>query len=253
MNILCRFFALVILASSLAPAHNGFAAETTPLRVGITPVFPPMIFKEGKKVVGVEAEFAEALGAELGRPVAFVELAWEGQIPALTEGRIDIIMSSMSVTRPRQFRVAFAKPYMLIGQTALVRRTDANKYALGFPLKPEGAIGVKEATTGDFLVQQEFPHNKRKYFTSGEQAAKALAKKKIDLYISDSPTIAWLEGMNAETGLVAVPITLSEEYLAWGLRKSDTGLLESVNAALDKLQKSGRAAEIIKHWVPNLK
>jgi ABC-type amino acid transport substrate-binding protein len=253
MQTLNRFLAGMILTCCLAPATTGSAADATPLRVGVSPVFPPMVFKEGKKIVGVEADFAAALATELGRPVTFVELAWDEQIPALADGKIDIIMSSMSVTRARQFRVAFAKPYLAIGQMALVRRTDVSKYALGFPLKPPGVIGVKKGTTGDFLVQQEFPGSKRKYFNSGEEAAKALAKGKIDLFISDSPTIAWLEGMNTEIGLAAAPTALSEEFLAWGVRKTDTNLLDSVNAALDKLQQTGRATAIIKHWLPNLK
>jgi ABC-type amino acid transport substrate-binding protein len=248
-----RFLLSAIVTANFLAPRNGLTAESTPLRVGISPVFPPLIFKEGKKVVGVEADFAEALAADLGRPIQFVELDWDDQIAALTDGRIDIIMSSMSVTRARQVRIAFSRPYLAIGQMALVRRTDTYKYATGFPVKPEGVIGVKKGTTGDFLVQQEFPHSKRKYFNSGEEAARALAKGKIDLFISDSPTISWLEGMNAETGLVAIPYTLSEEYLAWGVSKSNTQLLESANATLEKLQKSGRANAIVRRWVPNLK
>jgi ABC-type amino acid transport substrate-binding protein len=244
---------LLLCFACLAPARVGTAGEAAPLRVGITPVFPPMIFKEGGKIVGVEADFAKALGQELGRPVKFVEVDWEDHFTALTENRTDIVMSAMSITRPRQFRAAFAKPYLGIAQMALVRREDAHKYAFGFPTRPEGSFGLRKGTTGDFLVQQEFPHAKRKYYATPEQGAKALAKKQISLFISDSPTIWWLEGMNEEAGLVAVPIQLSQEPLAWAVRKSDTELLESVNRALEKLHTSGEAATIIRRWIPNFK
>jgi len=209
-----------------------------------------MIYKEGGKLVGVEADFAEAVGAELGRPVKLVEVAWEDQIPALTEGRTDIIMSSMSITQPRSLRVAFAKPYLAVGQMVLVRREDAKKYMLGFPARPEGTIGVLKATTGDFLVQQEFSASKRKEFKSPEDAATALVKKKIDLFVCDLPVIWWMAGMNESKGLMALQIFLTEEQLAWAVRKSDTKLLDSINAALEKLQKDGRAPKIIKHWLP---
>ena len=118
---------------------------------------------------------------------------------------------------------------------------------------PEGVIGVKKATTGDFLVQQEFPHARRKYFESGQQAARALTKKQIDLFICDSPTVWWLEGMNEEQGLLAVPVQLSEENLAWAVRKSDSALLESANQLLEKMQKNGESAAIIKRWIPHFK
>jgi ABC-type amino acid transport substrate-binding protein len=244
---------LVLVFICLAPFRGGVAAEAAPLRVGITPVFPPMIFKEGGKVAGVEADFARALGQELSRPIKFVEVDWEDHFTALTENRTDIIMSSMSITRAREFRAAFAKPYLGIGQMALVRREDAHKYTFGFPTRPEGHVGVRKGTTGDFLVQQEFPHAKRKNYNSAEQGAKALAKKQIGLFISDSPTVLWLEGMNEETGLVAVPIQLSQESLAWAVRKSDSELLAAVNQSLEKLHTNGTAAAIIRRWIPNRK
>jgi polar amino acid transport system substrate-binding protein len=209
-----------------------------------------MIYKDGGKLVGVEVDFANALGKELGRPVKLVEVDWEDQIPALADGKTDIIMSGMSITLARQLRVEFSKPYMLVGQTVVVRREDATKFALGFPIEPQGSIGVLKATTGDFLVQQEFPHIKRKTYDSPEDAAKALTKKKIDMLICDSPTAWWLASMNEIQGLVVVPIYLSREPLAWAVRKSDPDLLTSVNGALDKLQADGRTTTIIKRWIP---
>jgi ABC-type amino acid transport substrate-binding protein len=226
------------------------AADPAPLKVGITPIFPPVIYKEGGKPVGVEADFAKVLGEELGRPVQLVEVKWEDQIPALVDGRTDIIMSSMSVTRARELRIAFSKPWLIIGQMALVRREDAYRYAIGFPANPTGVIGVLKATTGDFLVQQEFPGNERKTYNASGDGAKALIKKRVDLFICDAPTIWWLAGLHEADGLVAVPIFITQEPLAWGVRRSDSELLASVNAALERMQQSGRANAIIKRWIP---
>jgi polar amino acid transport system substrate-binding protein len=248
--VACGWIPGLFLILSLVSARGQSSPGPSPLRIGVTPEFPPMIYKEGDKITGVEADFAQALGQELGRPIKFVEVSWEDQIPALAEGRTDIIMSTMSITPARELRVAFAKPYLLIGQTVLVRREDANNYVFGFPAVPKGTIGVIKATTGDFLVQQEFPKSKRKEFKSAQDAAKALEKKKIDLFISDSPTVWWLAGMNEVQGLVVVRIFLSQEQLAWAVSKSNPELLQSVNNALEKMQKDGRAAAIIKRWIP---
>ena len=89
---------LVLLAAcSTNPQRGGqTGAQPTPLRVGVTPNFPPMIFKLRKSLVGVEVDLAHALGRELGRPVEFVELPWDAQIPALLQGKTDIIMSAMT-------------------------------------------------------------------------------------------------------------------------------------------------------------
>ncbi|HXJ71269.1 MAG TPA: transporter substrate-binding domain-containing protein, partial [Candidatus Dormibacteraeota bacterium] len=61
--------------------HGPPASAAEVLRVGITPAQPPMAFKQGGKIVGVEPDFAKALGLELGREIKLVEVDWEDQIP----------------------------------------------------------------------------------------------------------------------------------------------------------------------------
>jgi ABC-type amino acid transport substrate-binding protein len=242
-----QFLAACVLACTT------MASADDVLRVGITPNQPPMAFKQDGKIVGVEADFARALGAQLGREVKFVEVDWEDQIPELVANHTDIIMSSMSITKLRQLRVSFCNPYLQIGQMTLIRSEDANKYLLGFPAPPPGVIGVIKATTGDFVVQQDLPSSKRKEYTTGEEGARALLKKKIDLFISDSPTIWWLASENEASGLTVVPQLLTDEQLAWAVNKSNPGLHDAANAALDKWQKDGTAQRILKQWVPAYK
>ncbi len=242
--------AVVMLVLSLVCLASA-ADSLPPLRVGITPNLPPLAFKQNGKIVGIEADFAQRLGKQLGREVKFVQLEWEDQIPALLDGKTDIIMSGMTVTKTRQFRVDFCAPYLRSGQMALVRRENLNNYAIGFPMSPPGVIGVEKGTTGEFLIQQEFSQSKRKAFSNGEQAVKALKKKQIGLFISDAPTIWWLASENEADGLVSVPIQLTDEQLAWAVNKSDVVLLDMTNKILEKWQQDGEANQIIKRWLPN--
>ena len=207
-----------------------------------------MIFKQGKELKGVEVELAKALGAQLNREIVFVEMPWKDQIEALNDGRTDIIMSSMSVTPARKYVVNFSKPYFLTGQMALVRREDKGIYALGFPYKLNGNVGTLKATTGEFLVQRDFPKSPIKSYTSSEEAAKALIKKKINLLITDSTLVWYLAGTYANEGLTAVPIPLSEETLAWAVRKSDEGLLTSVNEFVTKANQDGTFIKVFRRW-----
>jgi polar amino acid transport system substrate-binding protein len=229
------------------------AADAAPaLRVGVAPVSPPMIFKEGGKVVGLEADLAQALGTELGRPVKFVELPWEDLIDALADDRIDIIMSSMSVTPARQFRVAFSDAYLRIGQVALVRSTERYRYALLENALAGRSLGVRKGTTGDLLVQQEFPHAKRKYYKTSDEGAQALSKGKIDLFIDDSTMIWYLAGLYESKGLAVAPMVFSDEMLAWAMRRSDSALQQSVKGFLKKIQTNGELNNTLHRWIPKL-
>ena len=234
----------------ITAAVLGAADTAPPLRVGVAPVSPPMIFKEGGKVAGLDADFAQALGKELGRPVRFVELPWENLIDALVEDKIDIIMSSVSVTRPRQFRITFSDPYLRISQMALIRADEKRRDSLLAGMLADRTIGVRKGTTGDLLVQQEFPRARRKYYRTDDEAAQALSKGKIDLFIDDSTMIWYLAGTYEAKGLTVLPLALSDEVLAWGMRRSDTPLQQSVAAFLKKARVSGEADQIVRRWIP---
>lgn len=245
---LCFVPLLSLFLGGLPAAETPAPTVVKPLRVGVSPTFPPMIFKQGKTLTGAEVELARALGEHLQRRIEFVEMRWDDQVKALNENRTDIIMSSMSVTTPRQYVINFSLPYMVVAQMTLVRRDDRHQYDLGFPQKPPGTIGVLKGTTGDFLVQRDFPKASCKTFESGEEAARALEKKKIDLFISDSTLIWYLAGTHEAKGLSAVPNVLSEGMLAWGLRKGDDTLLTSVNQFVEKSRKDGTFQRILKRW-----
>ncbi len=246
-----RCLALFVATCCLAitTAAQSASSQGAPLRVGVSPIFPPMVFKQGKELAGVEIDLARELGRELGRPVTFVELPWEDQTEALTGGRIDIIMSSMSITPARKWVVDFTRPYIVVGQMALVRSEDQARYLLGFPLNLPGTVGVLKATTGEFLVQRDFPKAKRKVFTTDAQAVQALKKKKIDLLFSDSTLISYLAGTHSADGLAAVPHVLTEEALGWGIRKGDEKLLAEANAFLEKASANGKLRQVFRRWM----
>jgi polar amino acid transport system substrate-binding protein len=208
-----------------------------------------MVFKQGRDLAGAEVDLARALGEHLKRPVTFVELPWADQIPALRAGRIDIIMSSLSVTPSRAYVIDFSQPYMIVAQSPLVRREDQNAYTLGIAVDTDQTLGALKATTGEFLVQRDFPKARRKVFSSPEEAAQALRKKKIDLFIADSTLVWYLAGLHATDGLAAVPLSLNQEQVAWGIRKGNDDLLQRVNAFLDKTTKDGSLNRTLRRWM----
>jgi len=157
------------------------APDINLLRVGVTPNAPPLIFKQGDKIVGLEADLARELAKYLDKSPRFVELEWEDQIPALLENRIDIIMSGMSITRLREVRVAFSIPYFKSGQMALIRREDAARFSTGFfALSTSSSIGVIKDTTGEYFVETNYSNVKTKTFSTPGAAVKAVIDKKIE-------------------------------------------------------------------------
>jgi polar amino acid transport system substrate-binding protein len=236
--------------------QSGFPAQgeevkPEPLRVGITPNYPPMIFNQGVNVVGVEADLARLLGEELNRPVQFVELEWGQQIPALLAGKTDIIMSGMSITKARQVRIYFTDYYVKSGLVAAFRAEDAQKYnSLKSILDSSVVVGVVEGTTGDAFVKRNIPNAMQIIrLTRASDGAFELKRRRIDIFIHDAPSIMWLVSEN-EADISALWEPMNEESLAWGVRKGDEEFRLQVNNILRRWKEDGTLNRILLKWLP---
>jgi ABC-type amino acid transport substrate-binding protein len=233
------------------PANEAMTPQRPLLRVGITPNYPPVIFKLNNKITGMERDFAFLLGDALDRDVAFVELPFTELINALMQGKIDIVMSGMSVTQARQVRISFTDPYLKIGQVAMMRVQDSSKYnSLTSIRECNGAVGVVKGTTGEAYVRANFPKAGPIITVEGvREAAGLLNNRRIDLFVYDAPAIVWLVSEN-ETTLKGFWEPLNDESLAWAVNRDDQALLTAVNTALAHWKNAGTVNQLVKKWLP---
>ena len=220
------------------------------LRVGVTPNAQPLVFRQNKKIVGIEADFAKKLAQVLNRKLVFVEVPWEKQIDYLEQNKTDIIMSGMSVTSARSIRIDFSNPYMQAGLTALFRRDNYDPAGLpASTIRNQKRVGFIKGTTSELFVFQQFPLAEKKGYSSPHLAVEALKAKRIDMFIYDAPVVWWQYALN-ESDVMAFPSLLNVEPLAWGVSKANNDLLQQVNTLLAEWEKDGTTRKIIQHWIP---
>ena len=222
------------------------------LRVGITTNARPMAFREGGRISGLEADFARGLAESMGRTLRFVELSWEKQSPALIEGKTDIIMSAMSITRDRSVLIDFADPYMVTGQISLVRLNEFNRFSNGFTdlLNTTVRIGTVRGTTGDAFIARNIARVHLTRFKDIDQGVKALLDKKIDVFVYDLPMNLYYGALYAAEGLTPILVPMTREKLAWGVRRGNREILAGANSYLAGLRQSGELKKMIEHWIP---
>jgi len=221
------------------------------LLVGVTPNYPPIMFKQGDEFAGVEADLARLLAIELGKPVKFVELKWDKQIPALLNRETDIIMSGMSITKARGIRVNFADHYLKSGLVAMMLIEHAETYqTVEDVMQNYSNVGVVKGTTSDVFVRNNFPNLLRVIaLQEADDAPSTLDRRSIDLFIHDAPSIMWLVSEN-EADVTALWEPLNEEHLAWAVRRDDEKLLKQVNSILNKWKNDGTLERTLLRWLP---
>lgn len=232
-----------------APAQEN--ADAAPLRVGLSTRYPPVAFEKDGGLAGLEVDFARGIGQELGKPVQFESMEFDDLIPALEAGKIDVIMSGMSITAKRGQSIAFAEPYLRVGQMALVRSDDFSRFAAPGSIDVDGArIGFVEGTTGARYVAGHTTKATRVAVDSAEQGVQALRDQKIDVFIHDAPTV-WRVSLNPnERQLLALYQPLTEEYLAWAVRKDDPALKGALDGVVKKWKTDGRIDATVNRWIP---
>jgi ABC-type amino acid transport substrate-binding protein len=219
-------------------------------RIGIWPDYLPLAYKFRGQLVGLEVDFAEQLGRDLNKQIVFVETPWSELIPALIEGRIDIIMSGMSITADRSQLISFTEPYMEIGQMALIRARDEASYSnLNSFLNTTSRVGFVSNTTGEQAAKDWFPKAQLTSEPTVEQGLAALRQGRIDVFIHDAPTVWRLGGNPGETGLVGLYWPLTKEPLAWAVRKSDVPLNFALSRQVRQWGLSGRLTQLTSRWI----
>ena len=222
------------------------------LRVGVSPAAPPIVFYKDTRIVGVEPDLAQAMADQFQRPLALIPMEFESLIPALLDGRIDVIMSGMTITPARQVRVAFSEPYLRSGLLAGSLRSDARKYRTRDAiLGTAGNVGVRSGSTGESWAMSNLPYANIARYPNITDAARELSQGRLDLIINDAPQVAW--AVSEYSGMLqVVPILLTNDDIAWAFRPQDTRLREAANSGLAAMRQDGRLRGILQHWIPYL-
>ncbi|MEP1469592.1 MAG: transporter substrate-binding domain-containing protein [Halieaceae bacterium] len=221
------------------------------LKVGLSPDYPPLQYKQDGRIVGLEVDNARAVAEILGKKLALFEYPFDELIPALEQGRVDVIMSGMSVTAQRAQRVNFTEPYLEIGQMAILHKDKIAAFAQPWAVYREGVrVGVEPDTTGAAFAEKELTDANISYFQDSNAAFAGLRDDSIDLYIHDAPT-SWRLANSSDNGdLISTYKPLTTEMLAWAVRPDDPELVRDMNRALSIMKSQGTLKYIINRWIP---
>ena len=219
------------------------------LRVGLETGYMPfeMLDRNGN-LIGFDIDLARKMASVLKVKVRFVNTQWDGIIPALLTDKFDLLMGGMTITPERNLQVNFTRPYLVIGQTALLAKKHDGKITKHTQLDdPRYIITSKLGTSGDLAAKRTFPHAQLKRFESEADAALEVRNGRADAFIYDFPFNAiYAQRYPDQIAHLSEPFT--KENLGWAIRKGDPDFLNWLDNFLDAIRNDGTYDLLYKRW-----
>ena len=130
------------------------------LTVGMELSYPPFeMTDERGNPSGVSVDLAKVLGKQLGKEIEIQNLPFDGLIPSLRTGKIDLIISSMTATAERANSIDFSEPYLRTGLCILVGKNLSIQCIQDLD-QPGKVLAVKQGTTGHTYAATKVKHAK---------------------------------------------------------------------------------------------
>ena len=214
--------------------------EKSVLKVGMELAYPPfeMSDKDGKPI-GVSVDLAYALGKHLGKEVVIENIAWDGLIPSLKTKKIDLIISSMTITQERRKSIEFSAPY---AQSSLAILANKNSNITSIKdLNQEGkTVAVKKGSTGHIYARDHLTNAKVLVFDKENMSVLEVVQGKADAFIYDQLTIYKNWSKHQDT-TVALLESFQDDFEHWGmaLRHGEPNLKKDVDDFIKKAKSDG--------------
>lgn len=242
------------LAFALAAAVSfAAAAHAAPVKVGIAAEpYPPFAAPDASgNWTGWEVDFANAVCKAAELECVITPVAWEGIIPSLTGGQIDVIMASMSITEERSKVIDFSDRYYNT-PTVIVATKGAGILPTAEGLAGK-IVGAQVSTIHEAYIKAHFPGAELKTYQTTDEGFQDLAAGRIDASQADSIAIDAFMATDAGkaccevVGAVADDPAILGAGVGIGLRKGDP-LKDTFNAAIKKIIADGTYDEFSKKY-----
>ncbi|MFL2520318.1 MAG: transporter substrate-binding domain-containing protein [Alphaproteobacteria bacterium] len=267
---------ILLIVLSLSVFGLASIANSQTIRIGTEGAYPPWNnINSAGDLEGAEIDFGNEACERMGVTCEWVTQDWDGIIPALLQGKYDIIIAGMSITEERKEKVNFTTGYMTDGARFAVLKdsglADLNIAGMA-KVNLNNAGGKEQAAIGQLIaamdgktvcVQSSTIHqNFLEKHMSGAVDVKLyqavddhnldLAAGRCDAVLADVGSI--IDFMESDGG-VDVAFTgptfsggVFGDGVGGAVRKEDTEILDMWNSAISEMSKDGTTAEITKEW-----
>ncbi|OGC52326.1 hypothetical protein A2982_01870 [candidate division WWE3 bacterium RIFCSPLOWO2_01_FULL_39_13] len=214
--------------------------------IGTDATFAPMEFIDTNgNVTGYDIDLGNKIAEEFGVKPEFVNVPWDNIFDNLNSGKVDLIISSVTINEERKKLYDFSDGYLNAGQVIITHKGNNSIKSVN-DLKNK-KIAVQKGTTNEeqaLLYTQE--QNVLRY-DDFIQATEALNSKKADAIFADLTVAKGIIDENPGLKIASDPFTSDTYGIVF--RKNSDDLVEKTNQTLQSLRQRGFLVYIKQKWL----
>ncbi|MEV7617277.1 glutamate ABC transporter substrate-binding protein [Streptomyces sp. NPDC089799] len=190
------------------------------------------------ELTGFDIDLVRAIAADvLGDPDAVIYRAipTSERIPALKEGRVDIVVRTMTINCKRLEDVAFSTAYFEAGQQVLAPKKSG---ITGYDASLKGKrICTAAGSTGEAALRNESFGSETMTVPNQLDCLVRLQLGQVDGIVTDNALAAGQAAQDPSVELVGTPFT--REFYGVAMNKQSTDLVRRVNKVLENYRAGG--------------
>lgn len=222
--------------------------------IGFDGAYPPFAYTdELGNDLGFDVESAKWIAEQKGFEVTYQTFAWIELIPALQNGRIDMIYTGMTITPDRSEIIDFTNPYWTVNQ-AVASRKDSDITMEDF-YSGKAVIAVERASSACEWIADNFDDFEKRVddgtiilYDSFAMSVMGVQGKETDVVVFDEVS---LERIIIDRPLKIIGIIETDEEYGVAVQKGDAELLKIMNEGLEELKASPKWQELIDKYILN--
>jgi His/Glu/Gln/Arg/opine family amino acid ABC transporter permease subunit len=238
------FFSLQLL---LTPLQVSAQETEDPFVVALTGKYPPFSFysPEGE-LAGFDVDVAKEIAGEMGRPVEFVTIEWDGILAGLLSGKFDAIIGSMAITPERRKKVNFSDPYYVSGAQLFIHESGSDSIHSINECSGR-SIGVGLGETYEHYLRSAFPGINVISYRSTIDIFQDMENGRLAGFVTDK-LVGLYQIKSGHWQFVPAGPLIYEERMGIPVKISNHSLLEEINQALSRIRISGRMDVLYGKW-----
>jgi len=219
------------------------------LVIGTCADYPPYewhLIKDGKdEIIGFDIDIAQAIADELGVELEIKDMDFDGLIPALSTGKIDMIIAGMNPTDERKQSVDFTDIYYTQKDALVIKSEDAENIQSENDLK-KASLATQKATIQETYLLENFPDAALQSVPKWNTAILSLVTGKVDAVLMVETVAKQYVEQNEGLEIAGFDVASTPNESAIAVAKDNKDFLDAVNDILDEMKESGQIEELMR-------